>query len=315
MNLLKRTYDRMDLPHILGATYMTIISFGGSTFNGIVIIVLVKNISTITVPNVFILSVCVSGFLACSVAIPLAIWSVTAGKWNDASCQAHAFFIYLFGMVSMLHMGAIAVEKYLTIVKYTNTAGHFFSLKQSLIVVVALWVYSIVLSTLPLFGWSRYGPEAANVTCSLKWDQRDASDIGYFVIMFLGCFLVPVGAMSFSYYRIFKVRQKVGASSSNCVLHLSDHAKAQLKKEINTAIQLLILIFGYLLAWLPYSIVVILIIAGGKQTSVLLLVSSLFAKASFMYNPVLYAFISRQFRRKFIKMFCSGISINQVGSE
>lgn len=303
----------MELPHILGATYMTIISFGGSTFNGIVIIVLARNISTITVPNVFILSICVSGFLACSVAIPLAIWSVTIGNWNDASCQSHAFFIYLFGMVSMLHMGAIAMEKYLTIVKYTNTAGHFLSLKQSVIVVAALWTYSIILSTLPLLGWSKYGPEAANVTCSLKWDQRNASDIAYFVIMFVGVFLVPVGVMSFSYYRIFKVRQKVGVAVG--VLHLSDHAKAELKKEINTAIQLLVLIFGYLLAWLPYSVVVILIITGAKQTSVFLLTSSLFAKASFMYNPVLYAFISRQFRRKFIRMFCSGILINQVGSE
>ncbi|XP_031574509.1 visual pigment-like receptor peropsin [Actinia tenebrosa] len=305
----------MEMPHILGVIYMTVISFGGSIFNGMVIIVLVKNISTITVPNVFILSICTSGFLACSMAIPLAIWSVTVGKWNDVSCQTHAFFIYLFGMVSMVHMGAIAMEKYLTIVKYTNTAGHFLSLKQSVIVVVILWVYSIFLSTLPLVGWARYGPEAANVTCSLKWDQRSASDLAYFVIMFLGCFLLPVGVMSFSYYRIFKVRRKVSVSRSNCILNLSDHAKAELKKEINTAIQLLILIFGYLLAWTPYSIVVILIISGAPQTaSVWLLMSSLFAKASFMYNPVLYAFISRQFRRKFVRTFCCGISINRVGS-
>jgi c-opsin len=304
----------MELPHILGATYMIIVSFGGTTFNGLVIIVLVRNISTITVPNVFILSICTSGFLACSIAIPLAIWSVSVGSWNDASCQAHAFLIYLFGMVSMVHMGAIALEKYLTIVKYTNADGHFFSLKQSVLVVLVLWVYSIVLSILPLLGWSRYGPEEGNITCSLKWDDKSASDIAYFVVMFIGCFLLPVGVMTFSYYKIFKVRIKVGTTSSDCVLNLTEHARGELRREISTAIKLLIIIFAYLLAWVPYSVVVILIITGVPKATFMLLMASLFAKASFMYNPVLYAFISKQFRRKFITLFCSGISSNQIAS-
>lgn len=101
--------------------------------------------------------------------------------------------------------------------------------------------------------------------------------------------------------------------SFRITFNLSDHAKQELRKEIKTALQLLILILSYLFAWTPYSVVVILIISGVRETSgILLLVASLFAKASFTYNPVLYAFISKTFRERFIALFCRRLVNNQV---
>lgn len=206
-----------DAVRSVAGIYLTVITLTGTTFNALVVIVLVKNISSITVPNIFILSICVSGCLASCIPVPQALYSVTSGSWDETSCQIHAFLIYLFGTVSMLTLGAVALEKYLTIVKYTYADGNFLSHKQAVVLVIGMWLFSFMLSVLPFAGWSRYGIEAANITCSLSWDQTEPSDVSYFVVMFLGCFVLPVSVMVFSYYKIFIVRTKVAQISARYV--------------------------------------------------------------------------------------------------
>lgn len=203
-----------DMIRSIASIYLTIIALTGTIFNGLVIIVMFKHISSITVPNIFILSICISGCLASCVPVPQALYSLTSGSWNETSCHIHAFLIYLFGTVSMLTLGAVALEKYLTIVKYTYAHGNFLTHKQAVIMVAVMWAFSFLLSVLPFAGWSRYGLEAANITCSLRWDQTDPSDVAYFVVMFIGCFVIPVSVMLYSYYKIFRVRTKVGHESA-----------------------------------------------------------------------------------------------------
>jgi len=206
-----------DMIRSVAGIYLTVITLTGTTFNALVVIVLVKNISSITVPNIFILSICISGCLASCIAVPQALYSATAGSWDETSCQIHAFFIYIFGTVSMLTLGAVALEKYLTIVKYTYANGHFLSHKQAVVLVVGMWLFSFFLSVMPFAGWSTYGIDAATITCSLRWDQTKPSDVSYFVVMFLGCFVLPVSVMVFSYLKIFIVRTKVAQASTRYV--------------------------------------------------------------------------------------------------
>ena len=159
-----------------------VVCFLGITFNGVVIFTICWNIHRrISAPTYLILSIAVSDFPSCAIAIPLSIASHVQKKWpfGIGGCKAHAFLIFLLALVSITHLAAISVGKYLTITR-SLTRDSYFNKKKVLLIILASWIYSFGFSVAPLVGWSRYGLEGTNVTCSVKWESSLPSDQAYF---------------------------------------------------------------------------------------------------------------------------------------
>ena len=272
----------------------------GFFLNGLVILTVLKNVFQLSAASFFVLSIAISDFLSCAVAVPFAIVYHFKKSWpfGMAGCEAHAFMIFLFALVSITHMAAISVGKYLTITKSLSSDSYFDN-KQVLLIIACLWLYSFGVSAPPLFGWSSYGLEGINATCSIQWNSSSEVDKTYLGLVFFACYLIPIAIITFCYHEIHRVAKQVVASMQVSSLSMTMN-QAILQKQHRSAMYFLVIVVSFLVCWTPYAIVSFILVLGKKINPLATSAPSVFAKMSFLVNPVLYALFSRKFRRRLL---------------
>ena len=275
----------------------------GIFFNGLVILIIFKNVNRLSPQSFLVLNIAVSDFFSCSVAIPISIAAHLQKEWpfGLAGCQAHAFLVFLFAIVSITNLAAISAAKYLTISRSLSKESYF-NRRQILLVVLATWFYSFAFSVAPLVGWSRYGFEGTNATCSIKWDSTRPSDKAYFAVVFIACFFLPIGIITVSYYKIYivskRIVQNVQAPMGTGRIAMTA-TRALLKKHRRSAMYFLAIVAVFMFSWSPYAVVSLLeAILGKTLNAIATSACSMFAKTSFVLNPIMYAILSRRFRRR-----------------
>ena len=279
-----------------------VVCFLGITFNGVVIFTISKNTHRrISAPTYLILSIAVSDFLSCGVPIPLSIARHFQKEWpfGITGCKAHAFLIFLLALVSITHLAAISAAKYLTITR-SLTRDSYFNKKKVMLIILASWIYSFGFSVAPLVGWSRYGLEGTNVTCSVKWESSLPSDQAYFGVAIFTCYFLPLAVIIFSYYKIHQVSKQIVANTIHTGGLAMTATQALLKKHHKSAIYFLAIIAGFLLPWSPYAVVSFILVLGRNVNPVAVSACSVFAKISFFLDPILYAIFHGKFRRRLI---------------
>lgn len=90
--------------------------------------------------------------------------------------------------------------------------------KKVAIGVVMSWVYSLIWTLPPLFGWSRYGPEGPGTTCSVDWTTKTANNISYIICLFIFCLIVPFLVIVFCYGKLLLAIKQV--SETLCTSYL-----------------------------------------------------------------------------------------------
>ena len=293
----------MDASNKWNTIFLTIelvVCFLGIIFNGVVIFTICRNIHRrISAPTYFILSIAVSDFLSCGIAIPLSIARHFQKEWpfGMAGCKAHAFLIFLLALVSITHLAAISAGKYLTITR-SLTRDSYFNKKNVMLIILASWIYSFGFSVAPLVGWSRYGVEGTNVTCSVKWESSLPSDQAYFGVAIFTCYFLPLAVIIFSYYKIHQVSKQIVANTIHTGGLAMTATQALLKKHHKSAFYFLVIIAGFLLPWSPYAVVSFLLVLGRNVHPIAVSGRSVLAKISFLLDPILYAIFHRKFRRR-----------------
>ena len=274
----------------------------GILFNGAVIFTIYRSVHRrISAPTYLILSIAVSDFLSCAIPVPLSIARHFQKEWpfGLAGCQAHAFMIFLLALVSITHLVAISVGKYLTITR-SLTKDSYFNKKKVVLTILGSWIYSLTFSVAPLVGWSRYGVEGANVTCSVKWESSLPSDQAYSGVAIFTCYVLPLAVITFCYYNIHQVSRQIVINTSHLDSLAVNATQALLKKHRKSALYFLAVIAGFLIPWSPYAVVSSLLVLGRKINPVITSACIVFARISFFLNPILYAIFHRRFRRRLI---------------
>ena len=274
----------------------------GITFNGVVIFTICKNIHRrISAPTYLILSIAVSDFLSCAIPVPLSIARHFQKEWpfGLAGCQAHAFMIFLLALVSITHLVTISAGKYLTITR-SLSRDSYFNKEKVLLIILGSWICSLAFSVAPLVGWSSYGLEGTNITCSVKWESSLPSDQAYFGVIIFTFYFLPLAVITFCYYKIHQVAKKIVINTSHRSSLAMTSRQALLRKHHKSAFYFLAIIAAFLLPWTPYATVCFLINLRLKVNPVAISACSVFAKISFFLNPMLYAIFHRKFRRRLI---------------
>lgn len=112
------------------------------------------------------------------------------------------------GIVSLISLAVLSYERYSTMMGPTEADSSNYR-KISLGIAVS-WVYSLVWTMPPLFGWSHYGPEGPGTTCSVNWTSKTANNISYIICLFVFCLLVPFLAIVFCYGKLLCAIRQVG---------------------------------------------------------------------------------------------------------
>lgn len=118
-----------------------------------------------------------------------------------------AFGMSLAGIVSLISLAVLSYERYSTMLGPTEADSTNY--RKVALGVALSWVYSLVWTVPPLFGWSRYGPEGPGTTCSVDWTAKTANNISYIICLFISCLLVPFVVIVFCYGKLLYAIKQV----------------------------------------------------------------------------------------------------------
>lgn len=278
--------------------------------NNVVVIVLYCKFKRLRTPtNLLLVNISLSDFLVSVTGINFTFVSCVKGGWiwSQATCIWDGFSNSLFGIVSIMTLAALAYERYIRVVHAQvvdfpwawRAVGH-------------IWLYSLVWTGAPLIGWNRYTLEVHRLGCSLDWASKDPNDASFILLFLLACFFVPVGIMVYCYGNILYTVKMLRS--------LQDLQTVQIIKilryEKKVAVMFLLMIGCFLVCWTPYAVVSMLEAFGRHRNMVsptAAIIPSFFAKSSTAYNPLIYAFMSRKFRRCLLQLLCSRLKWLQRG--
>ncbi|KAI5608851.1 teleost multiple tissue opsin a [Silurus asotus] len=241
--------------------------------------------------NLLLVNISFSDLLVCALATPLSLAASTRGRWlaGRTACVWYGFANSLFGIVSLISLAVLSYERYCTMM--SPTKPDVTNYRKVALGVVLSWVYSLIWTLPPFFGWSRYGPEGPGTTCSVDWAAKTTNNISYIICLFIFCLILPFLVIVYSYGKLLHAIKQVSSLTTS----------TGRKREQRVLVMVITMVLCYLLCWLPYGIMALLATFGapGLVTAEASIVPSLLAKTSTVINPVIYIFMNKQFNRSF----------------
>ncbi|KAK2868259.1 hypothetical protein Q7C36_000130 [Tachysurus vachellii] len=241
--------------------------------------------------NLLLINISVSDLLVCALATPFSFAASTRGRWlaGRTACVWYGFANSLFGIVSLMSLAVLSYERYCTMT--CPSAPDVTNYRKVAAGVILSWVYSLVWTLPPLFGWSRYGPEGPGTTCSVDWMSKTANNISYIICLFIFCLILPFLVIVYSYGKLLHAVKQVSRLRTS----------TSQKREHRVLFMVITMVLCYLLCWLPYGIMALVATFGvpGLVTAEASIVPSILAKTSTVINPIIYIFMNKQFNRCF----------------
>ncbi|XP_075057734.1 melanopsin-B-like [Mixophyes fleayi] len=300
------THKELSLPDIPDTVLYTVgscilfIGLVGVFGNLLVLYAFYRNKKLRTAPNYFIMNLAVSDLLMSASQAPVCFMNSFNRQWilGGIGCNIYAFCGALFGITSMMTLLAIAVDRYLVITKPLQSI-QWSSKKRTIQIIILVWFYSLMWSMAPLIGWSSYVPEGLMISCTWDYVTSTTSNKSYTMMLCCCVFFIPLLVISHCYLFMFlAIRstsrdvQKLGSCGRQSFLSSS------IKNEWKMAKIALVIIIVYVLSWSPYACVTLIAWAGnGKYlTPYSKTVPAVLAKASAIYNPIIYGIIHPKYR-------------------
>ncbi|XP_061440662.1 melanopsin-like [Rhineura floridana] len=255
-----------------------------------------------TPANYFIMNLAASDFLMSATQAPVCFFNSMHREWvlGDIGCNLYAFCGALFGITSMMTLLAISVDRYCVITKPLQSIKKT-SKKRSCLIIVFVWLYSLGWSVCPLFGWSSYIPEGLMISCT--WDYVTYSPANRSYTMLLCCcvFFIPLIIIFHCYLSMFLAIRSTGRNVQKLgsTYNRKSSVSQSLKSEWKLAKIAFVAIVVFVLSWSPYACVTLIAWAGYARilTPYSKSVPAVIAKASAIYNPIIYAIIHPRYRK------------------
>ncbi|XP_008934767.1 PREDICTED: melanopsin-like [Merops nubicus] len=304
MGTQPHTVTKAEIPdyvfYTVGTCVLTIGSIG-IIGNLLVLYAFYSNKKLRTPQNYFIMNLAVSDFLMSASQAPMCFVNSLHREWilGDIGCDLYAFCGALFGITSMMTLLAISVDRYLVITKPLRSM-QWNSKRRTLQAIAVVWLYSLGWSVAPLFGWSSYVPEGLMISCTWDYVTYSPANRSYTMILCCCVFFIPLIIIFHCYLFMFlAIRrtgrdvQKLGSCSRKSYLSQS------IKNEWKLAKIAFVVIVVYVLSWSPYACVTLIAWAGqgNTLTPYSKSVPAVIAKASAIYNPIIYAIIHPRYRK------------------
>nr|XP_046233985.1 melanopsin-A-like [Scatophagus argus] len=296
------TVDVPDHAHYTIGVVILVVGITGMLGNFLVIYAFCRSRSLRTPSNIFIINLAITDFLMCFTQTPTFFTNSMHKRWifGKKGCELYAFCGALFGICSMMTLMVIAVDRYMVITRPLASLG-VMSRRKALCIVAAAWVYSMGWSLPPFFGWSAYVPEGLMTSCSWDYMTFTPSVRSYTMLLFTFVFFIPLFIIIFSYCCIFRaIRHTTRAITKINCEGTRDSAKRfhKMKSEWKMAKIALIVILLFVISWAPYSCAALTAFAGYADmlTPYMNSVPAVIAKASAIYNPIIYAITHPKYR-------------------
>ncbi|KAK0412675.1 hypothetical protein QR680_006346 [Steinernema hermaphroditum] len=275
-----------------------------SLSNLLVLWVFVRCQKVRTVTNTYIFSLALSDFLAGAIGLPATVFSVlTRAPHSFYGCMAIHIYMCILCTISIFHLLAIALDKYLTICSRDTWFGRISRQRRAFILITLAWVAGTGIAILPLFNVFQFASTIDNFKEECHFVV--VVDYRYLVyVIFCGTILVPTFVIVYCYAAIFG-RIRYEEQQIKCLLRASERERRMNSRRKLIRI-LLILVFTYAICWYPlYLINSIDLFFPGNVSPSLTLITVVLSHVSGAVNPLIYAYGMPGFKhalREFFRM-------------
>ncbi|KAL7407826.1 hypothetical protein ABVT39_014264 [Epinephelus coioides] len=225
-------------------------------------------------------------------------------------CVMEGFAVSLFGITSLCTVALIAVERMFVVCKPLGQMT--FQKKHAAGGIALSWLWSLTWNLPPLFGWGRYELEGVGTSCAPDWHSRDPKIVSYILAYFAVCFAVPFAVIVASYTKLMWTLHQV--SKLACL-----EGGAVAKGEVKVAFMVVLMVLTFLISWLPYATLAMVVVSN-PDVEIHPLVGTVpvyLAKSSTVYNPLIYIYLNKQFRKYAVPFLLCGkdTSVDDEASE
>ncbi|XP_078535154.1 histamine H2 receptor-like [Lissotriton helveticus] len=262
-----------------------------------------------TVTYMFIMSLAMADLLVACMVMPFSIIYEVTGMWlfGRQFCKVWISFDVMFCTASIVTLCFISLDRYCSVV----TPYHYskrMSRRRCILMTITIWVYSSLISFLPVMqGWNEIpgidfdtGKECVFVT---NWTFAIvASALAFYIPFMIMC------SMYFFIYRASRLKA-TRIVSQTLDLHYHPDSKRQnnLHLENKATRTMSIIISVFVMCWLPYFVLNVWIATKGIESASAVLINSFKILTWLGYcnstiNPMLYAFLNRDFQRALKKL-------------
>ncbi|XP_069003345.1 galanin receptor type 1b [Embiotoca jacksoni] len=258
----------------------------------------VRGMRALSPTNIFVLNLSVAdlSFLIFCVPLHATIYSLPEWVFGGFLCKFGHFFTTVTMLVSIFTLVAMSVDRYIAVVRSKDSAC-VRSRRNALGGLCVIWTLSVVCSV-PVAQHQilTSHPNAPNSTfCWENWSGP--SRHSYKVSVLVLGYLLPLLLISCCYSKVL------------CHLHkkMKNMSKKSERSKRKTAQTVLLVITAFSLCWLPHHIIAMWVEFGSfplTDTSFAFrIVSHCLSYGNSCVNPVLYAFLSENFRKACRQVF------------
>ncbi|KAM6956397.1 vertebrate ancient long opsin a [Aplochiton taeniatus] len=212
------------------------------------------------------------------------------GKW---ACVLEGFAVTYFGIVAMWSLAVLSFERFFVICRPLGNVR--LRGKHAVLGLLFVWTFSFIWTIPPVFGWNSYTVSKIGTTCEPNWYSSNMSDHTYIITFFTTCFILPLGVIIYCYGKLLRKLRKVSHGRIGNVR----------KPERQVTRMVVVMIVAFMVGWTPYAVfsIVVTICPTIYLDPKLASIPAFFSKTAAVYNPVIYVFMNKQFRKCLIQLF------------
>ena len=313
------------------AAFMLIIILSSLVGNTLIVLAMYRNISLRSITSVFIANLAMADFLLALLGMPFTMASSITYDWvfGKVWCTINGMFNSIFCIASMLSLAAVSIDRYVAIIKPLQYPLIMTS-RLAFCMISYVWFHAIILSFLPVFGWSKYIYIANESICTADWGL----DIPYTLFIFASSFFAPFMVMAYCYYHILRAARRQSKTIVPRVGELKDEtlqtmvavpvafgtekgkvsdppssaadkakereAKEKFNRETRAAKTLLIVMGTFFFCWAPHFIgMICLLFPSCNWPDAFFATTTWLAMLNSGCNPIIYGVMNKKFRQSF----------------
>ncbi|XP_060635403.2 alpha-1D adrenergic receptor [Anolis sagrei] len=324
---------KLTLQSVSVGVFLALFVLSAIVGNILVILSVACNRHLQTVTNYFIINLAIADLLLSTTVLPFsATLEVLEDLWvfGRIFCDIWAAVDVLCCTASIMSLCIISVDRYIG-VKYSLKYPTIMTEKKAVIIMVAVWISSMVISIGPLLGWKEAPPEN-DQHCNITEEP------GYAIFSSLFSFYLPLAVILVMYFNIYVVARRTTKSleagvkkerSKSMEVVLRIHCRSvvedsqastknkghtfrsslsvrllKFSREKKAAKTLAIVVGVFILCWLPFFFVLSFgsYFPSIKPEGMSFKIIFWLGYFNSCVNPIIYPCSSKEFKRAFIRL-------------
>ncbi|XP_012962291.3 galanin receptor type 1 [Anas platyrhynchos] len=255
--------------------------------------------------NIFILNLSIADLAYLLFCIPFQSTVYVLPTWVLGAfiCKFIHYFFTVSMLVSIFTLSAMSVDRYVAIVHSRRSSTLRVS-RNALMGVGLIWALSFAMASPVAHHQRLFHSEKSNQTfCWEHWPNPRHKKV-YVVCTFIFGYLLPLLLISFCYAKVLNHLHKK-------LRNMSKKSEASKKKTAQTVL-VVVVVFG--ISWLPHHVIHLWAEFGvfplTQASFIFRIIAHCLAYSNSSVNPIIYAFLSENFRKAYKQVFKC-----QIGNE